>query len=118
MSKIGFRLASLVIGLGSGVNFAAAADLNLNICKINNQVVKFQRVESEGSVFIVTGRAEIDSETALLYHYNPFYDIGGTVKLLGPDEPILLLRWDNGFSSSITTSVVEYKGNKIECRVH
>jgi hypothetical protein len=85
-------------------------------CQVNSKPVVFDTVQHTPG--ISEKQAELKDGVTLIWSYNIFYDIGGSVYLTdqrGQSESIL--NWDNAFKEDVLVGSAHYDDLIIECKV-
>lgn len=87
------------------------------LCQFNSHTVMFKSVgERPTSRFIWHREADLRDGAKLLWDYNPFYQIGGSVTLIDQSGPqVRLLVWDNGFEEDVLSASVRVNNEDLEC---
>lgn len=99
------------------LTLASATEIGHGICKIDGHKISFKVQKSLGSSMILNAKHQLTSNSSLNFHYNPFYDIGGSVYLQVEQDRKMLLLWNNGFQDPITEGSVMHNGQYIECSI-
>ncbi len=117
MKSTSLLLGSLsLLCLGSFAQASAETIENV-VCRVDGEKVHFELVEKSGSAAITDALAKIDNEASLVYHFNPYYDIGGRVQFRTADTSETLVSWGSNHEPSKTQGRVIYQESIVECRL-
>ena len=84
-------------------------------CDSDGAPLQFRRTDNNDNLFIIHAVAILNQDAELIYNYNAYYGIGGTIIFQTNSTSFPLISWGNEFSESSPVGSTIYKGHVISC---